>query len=190
QHENLSHHSVDVTKEELPDLEQVDALIYAPGSINLKPIRSLKEDDFRADIELNLIGAVKAVRTYLKALKQGDNPSILFFSTVAVVQGMPFHSSVAASKAAVEGFARSLAAELAPTIRVNTIAPTVTDTPLASSLLRNEEAYEKLGARHPMKKVIMPEEIAALASFLLSDSAKNITGQTLGIDGGLSTIKL
>ncbi|TXC76190.1 SDR family NAD(P)-dependent oxidoreductase [Luteibaculum oceani] len=185
-----THHKLDIIKDELPEISKLDALIYCPGSINLKPIRSLDEADFKADFEINVLGAVKTIKHYFKALKKGENSSILLFSTVAVAQGMPFHASVAASKAAVEGLGRSLAAEFAPTIRVNTIAPTVTDTPLASSLLRNEEAYEKLGARHPMKRVIQSEEIAALAAFLISSKAKNITGQTLRVDGGLSTIKL
>ena len=133
-HANLTHYNCDILTDDLPEIEAIDTLIYCPGSINLKPIARLKLQDFREDFEINVIGAVKAVQKYLPKLKKGENPSILFFSTVAAKLGMPYHASVAAAKSAVEGLAKSLGAELAPTIRVNAIAPTVTETDLASKL--------------------------------------------------------
>ena len=135
-HQNLTHFGCDILTDELPDLDSVDTLIYCPGSINLKPFERLKIEDFKTDYELNFIGAVKAIQKYLPNLKQVDNSSILLFSTVASKLGMPFHASVASVKSAVEGLVKSLAAEYAPKIRVNAIAPTVTDTTLASKLLR------------------------------------------------------
>ena len=137
-HTNLTHFNCDILTDDLPEIDELDALIYCPGSINLKPISRLKLDDFRNDFEINVIGAVKAIQHYLPSLKKGNKPNILLFSTVAAKLGMPFHASVAAAKSAVEGLTKSLGAELAPTIRVNAIAPTVTDTDLASKLLRNE----------------------------------------------------
>jgi len=137
--ENITHHSLDVLEDNLPEIESLDGIIYCPGSINLKPINRLKIEDFKDDFNINVIGAVKTIQHYLDVLKKGENPSIVLFSTVATKLGMPFHSSVAAAKSAVEGLTKSLGAELAPTVRVNAIAPTVTDTDLASKLLRNEK---------------------------------------------------
>jgi NAD(P)-dependent dehydrogenase (short-subunit alcohol dehydrogenase family) len=136
-HQNLTHYSCDILTDELPNLEGVDSLVYCPGSINLKPVSRLSLEDFRTDFEINVLGAVKSIQKYLPQLKKGENPSILLFSTVASKLGMPFHASIATSKSGVEGLVKSLGAELAPTIRVNAIAPTVTNTDLASKLLRN-----------------------------------------------------
>jgi NAD(P)-dependent dehydrogenase (short-subunit alcohol dehydrogenase family) len=133
---------------------------------------------------------VKAVHGVLPNLKKADCPSLVFFSTVAVKVGMPFHTSVAAAKGAIEGFAKALAAEYAPNMRVNVIAPSLTDTPLASKLLSNDSKKEKMAERHPLKRVGTKEDIAATAAFLIGDEANWITGQVLGVDGGLSTINL
>ncbi|WP_048331448.1 SDR family NAD(P)-dependent oxidoreductase [Bizionia psychrotolerans] len=190
EHENLSHYSVDILTDELPDLEQADGLIYCPGSINLKPIGRLKLDDFRNDFEINVIGAVKAIQKYQSIIKQGDKPAMLFFSTVAAKLGMPFHASVAAAKSAVEGLVKSVGAELAPTVRVNAIAPTVTDTELASNLLRNDKMIENITERHPLKKYLNPTEVASMASFLLSDQAASISGQIFGMDCGIVSLKI
>lgn len=189
-HSNLKHYTCDVLNDELPEIESADGLVYCPGSINLKPINRLKIDDFKTDFDINVIGAVKAVQKYLPALKNGTNPSIVFFSTVAAKLGMPFHASVAASKSAVEGLTKSLGAELAPTIRVNAIAPTVTDTALASKLLRNERMIENMNERHPLKKYLQPQEVADMAAFLLSNKAASLSGQVFEMDCGIVSFKI
>ncbi|MHB0753929.1 SDR family NAD(P)-dependent oxidoreductase [Polaribacter sp. M15] len=189
-HNNLTHYDGDILKDDLPEIDQIDTLIYCPGSINLKPISRLKAEDFRNDFEINVIGAVKAIQHYLPALKKGNNPSILLFSTVAAKLGMPFHASVAAAKSGVEGLTKSLGAELAPTIRVNAIAPTVTDTDLASKLLRNDRMIESIKERHPLKKFLAPKEVADLAGFLISDKANSISGQIFELDCGIVSFKI
>jgi 3-oxoacyl-[acyl-carrier protein] reductase len=189
-HPNTTHYTCDILTEELPDIEALDSLVYCPGSINLKPISRLSLDDFRADFEINVIGAVKAVQKYLPKLKKGNNPSILLFSTVASKLGMPYHASVAASKSGIEGLVKSLGAELAPTIRVNAIAPTVTDTPLASKLLRNDKIIESIKERHPLQKFLNPEEVANTASFLISDQALSFSGQIFEMDCGIVSFKI
>jgi len=190
QYANVTHYSCDILTDTLPDLENVDSLVYCPGSINLKPLSRLSLDDFRADFEINVLGAVKAIQKYSPQLKKGNNPSILLFSTVASKLGMPFHASVATSKSGVEGLVKSLGAEFAPTIRVNAIAPTVTDTELASKLLRNEKMIENITERHPLKKFLNPEEVASTAVFLLSDKAASFSGQIFEMDCGLVSFKL
>lgn len=189
-HNNLTHHTVDVLNDELPNIDKVDTIIYCPGSINLKPINRLKIEDFKKDFEINVLGAVKTIQHFLPQLKKGNNPSILLFSTVASKLGMPFHASIATAKSALEGLVKSLGAELAPTIRVNAIAPTVTDTELASKLLRNEKTIEAITERHPLKRFLNPEEVADMASFLISDKAKSISGQITQMDCGITSFKL
>jgi len=189
-HENLKHFSCDVISEDLPNIEKVDSLVYCPGSINLKPINQLSIDDFKNDFEINVLGAVKVIQKYLNALKQGENTSIVLFSSVASKLGMPFHASIATAKSGVEGLVKSLGAELAPTIRVNAIAPTVTSTKLASKLLRNERMIDNITERHPLKKYLNPEEVAEMASFLLSDKAASISGQVFEMDCGIVSFKL
>ena len=189
-HTNLTHYTTDILSDELPEIDEIDTLIYCPGSINLKPIARLKLEDFRNDFEINVIGAVKAIQHFLPSLKKGNKPSILLFSTVAAKLGMPFHASVAAAKSAVEGLTKSLGAELAPTIRVNAIAPTVTETDLASKLLRNERMIENITERHPLKKYLQPEEVAELASFLISEKAASISGQIFELDCGIVSFKI
>jgi NAD(P)-dependent dehydrogenase (short-subunit alcohol dehydrogenase family) len=189
-HQNLTHYNCDILTDELPQIDELDTLIYCPGSINLKPISRLKLTDFREDFEINVIGAVKAIQQYLPILKKGSNPSILLFSTVAAKLGMPYHASVAAAKSAVEGLVKSLGAELAPTIRVNAIAPTVTDTDLASKLLRNERMIETITERHPLKKFLTPTEVAEMAIFLTSDKASSISGQIFQMDCGIVSFKI
>ncbi|MFP4846113.1 SDR family NAD(P)-dependent oxidoreductase [Winogradskyella sp. PE311] len=189
-HPNLRHYNCDITSDELPEIESADGLVYCPGSINLKPINRLSIDDFKNDFEINVLGAVKAIQKYLPALKNGNKPSIVLFSTVAAKLGMPFHASVAASKSAVEGLAKSLGAELAPTIRVNAIAPTVTDTELASKLLRNDRMIENMNERHPLKKYLKPQEVADMAGFLLSSKAASLSGQVFEMDCGIVSFKI
>ncbi|MFD0990932.1 SDR family NAD(P)-dependent oxidoreductase [Mariniflexile jejuense] len=187
---NLTNYTCDVLKDNLPEIEVIDGLIYCPGSINLKPISRLSIDDFKDDFEINVLGAVKAIQHYLNALKKGSNPSILLFSTVASKLGMPYHASIATAKSGVEGLVKSLGAELAPTIRINAIAPTVTNTELASKLLKNEKMIESITERHPLKKILNPEEVANMGIFLLSDSALSISGQVFQMDSGIVSFKI
>ena len=188
--DNVTHIEHDVTSGNIPDLDfdVLDGFVYCPGSINLKPFHRLKIADFEADFQLNVLGGIQILQHALPALKKSESASALFFSTVAVQQGMGFHSSVAASKGAIEGLTRSLAAELAPTIRVNCIAPSVTDTPLASRLLSSDEKKEASGKRHVLNRVGTPSDIADMASFLLSDKSGWMTGQIIGVDGGMSSL--
>jgi NAD(P)-dependent dehydrogenase (short-subunit alcohol dehydrogenase family) len=189
-HPNLKHYSIDVLHDTLPDIENIDVLIYCPGSINLKPIGSLSIDDFRNDFEINVIGAVKTIQKYLPVLKKGINPSIVLFSTVAAKLGMPFHASIATAKAGVEGLVKSLGAELASVVRVNAIAPTITETSLAAGILRNDRMKENMMERHPMKNYLKPEEVASMADYLISDNAKSISGQVFEMDYGIVTFKI
>ncbi|WP_417939853.1 SDR family NAD(P)-dependent oxidoreductase [Flavobacterium sp. RS13.1] len=188
--DNLTHFSLDVLQDELPDIENIDTLIYCPGSINLKPISGLSVDDFRNDFEINVIGAVKVIQKYLPVLKKGKQPSIVLFSTVAAKLGMPFHASIATAKAGVEGLVKSLGAELAPTIRVNAIAPTITETSLSASILRNDRMKENMVERHPMKSYLKPDEVANMVDFLISEKANSISGQVFEMDYGLVTFKI
>jgi len=189
-HENLTHYNCNILTDNLPEIEAVDALVYCPGSINLKPISRLSLEDFREDFEINVIGAVRTIQQYLKILKNGQNPSILLFSTVASKLGMPYHASIATAKSGVEGLVKSLGAELAPSVRINAIAPTVTDTELASKLLRNEKMVENITERHPLKKFLSPAEVAGMAQFLLSEKASSISGQIFEMDCGIVTFKI
>ena len=186
---NCESHELDVLADELPNLEEINHIVYCPGSINLKPIKSLKLDEFRSDFEINVLGAVRVIKNYLKSFKKEGNKSITLFSTVAVGTGMSFHSSVAAAKGAIEGLTRTLAAELSPNIRVNAIAPTLTDTPLASKILRNERAKENIMEKHPLKRILDASDIAQTANFLISKNAKNITGQVIKVDAGMGNLK-
>ena len=187
---NLKHFELNVLSDILPEIENIDTLIYCPGSINLKPIGSLSIDDFRNDFEINVIGAVKAIQKYLPTLKKGNDPSIVLFSTVAVKLGMPYHASIATAKAGIEGLVKSLGAELASVVRVNAIAPTITETTLAANILRNDRMKENMIERHPMKGYLKPEEVAQMANFLLSNNAKSISGQIFEMDYGLVSFKL
>ena len=191
-HPNISWHQMDVFGEEidfsfLPD--SLNGLVYCPGSINLKPVRGLKQEEVLEDFRINALGALKVVQQVLARLKKSKDASVVFFSTVAVAQGMPYHVSVSMAKGAVEGLSRSLAAELAPGVRVNTIAPSLTDTPMAARLLSSDERREASAQRHPMKRVGSPSDIASMAAFLLSNEASWITGQILHVDGGIGAIK-
>ncbi|CAL2078105.1 SDR family oxidoreductase [Tenacibaculum sp. 190524A05c] len=189
-HPNITHYSIDVNTDDLPELNQeINGLVYCPGSINLKPINRLSLDDFRNDFEINVIGAVKVIQSYIKQLRN-SNASVVLFSTVATKLGMPFHASVAASKSAVEGLTKSLAGEFATKVRFNCIAPTVTDTSLAEKLLRNDKQKENMENRHPLRKYLKAEEVASLATYLLSDSSSAISGQVFPIDAGIVSLKL
>ena len=191
--ENIRQIKYDVLEDDLdPGLlpNQIDGFVYCPGTINLRPFRSLKLETFRSDLELNLIGAIKTLQIILNRLQQSPSSSIIFYSTVAVKTGMPFHSSVSSSKSALEGLTKSLAAEFAPKIRVNCIAPSIVDTPLANKFLNTEDKIEKAAARHPLNKIGTAKEIAQLTQYLLDEKSKWITGQIINIDGGISSVKV
>ncbi|MFO7998286.1 MAG: SDR family oxidoreductase [Bacteroidales bacterium] len=189
----LSYHRLDVLSDEL-DLdflpESIDGLAYLPGAINLKPFHRFKSSDFLDDYRLQVVGAVKVAQTVLPKLKAATVASMVFFSTVAVSTGFSFHSMVSSSKGAVEGLTRALAAELAPRIRVNCIAPSITDTPLAAFLLNSALKKDANEQRHPMKRIGDPMDIASMAAFLLSDQSTWITGQVMHVDGGMSSVKI
>ena len=187
-HPNLVYHTYDALSEAdtLPELEQLDGVVYCPGSITLKPFHRLKKEEFQSDWELNFMGAVRVLQQAYPVLRQSSHASVVLFSTVAVQKGMAFHASISAAKAAIEGLTRSLAAEWAPQIRVNAIAPSLTETPLASGLLNTEAKAQASAERHPLKRIGKPEEIAAMAAFLLGDEASWMTGQVVHLDGGLS----
>ena len=168
----------------LPD--ELHGFAYCPGSINLKPFKMLSLNTFAEDMEINYFAMVRVVKDIMPKMAEGS--SMVFFSTVAVGTGMPFHTSIAAAKGAVEGFVKSLAAEYAPKIRCNVIAPSLVDTPLAGRLLNNDRKRELMAERHPLKQVGKSEDIAHMAAFLLKEDSGWLTGQILGVDGGLSTL--
>lgn len=193
ENKNVTYFEFDAVKDDISTLdlpESIDGLVYCPGSINLKPFKMLKPGAFEEDLQLNFISLVKVVQGLLPRLKKSEQASLVFFSTVAVKVGMPFHTSVAASKGAIEGFSKALAAEYAPSMRVNVIAPSLTNTPLAEKLLSSEDKKAKMNERHPLRRVGEPTDIANLAAFLLSDKSNWMTGQVLGLDGGLSTLNI
>ena len=186
---DIHHLPFDVTTDDLSTLDlpaELSGLVYCPGSINLRPFKGLKPEAFESDFQINVMGFVKSLQAVLPKLT--TNSRVVLYSTVAVKVGMPFHASVAASKGALEGLGKSLAAELAPKTRVNVIAPSITNTPLADRFLNNEAKMEKSAQRHPLKRVGEADDIAAMTRFLLSDDSSWITGQILGLDGGMSTL--
>ena len=191
--EDTTHYPFDVLNDSIEDVdlpEEIHGFVYCPGTINLKPFKSMKLEHFEADMQLNFMSLVKVVHQLLPKLKAAKESSLVFFSTVAVKTGMPYHTSIAAAKGAIEGFAKALAAEYAPSFRVNVIAPSLTDTPLAKRILSSDDKITKMGERHPLQRVGSARDIAATAAFLLGDDSSWITGQVLGVDGGLSTLNL
>ena len=188
-----AHVSLDITQDAIDGKtlpEKIQGLAYCPGSIRLRPFHRLREEDFLADMRINFLGAVQAIQACLSGLKKADSPaSIVLFSTVAVGTGMPFHASIASAKGAVEGLTRSLAAEFAPKIRVNAIAPSLTDTQLAQMLLSDDGKRSAAAERHPLKRFGKPDDIAAAATYLLDDSSSWITGQVMAVDGGMGSLR-
>jgi NAD(P)-dependent dehydrogenase (short-subunit alcohol dehydrogenase family) len=170
--------------------ETLSGIVYCPGSINLRPFERIKPADFINDYNLQVVGAIKIIQAVASKLKAGENAAIILFSTVAVQTGLAFHSQVSASKGAIEGLTKALAAEYAPKIRVNCIAPSLTDTPLAAALLNSDQKKQANAERHPLKRVGTTDDIANMAEFLLSSKASWITGQILHVDGGFSTLKV
>ena len=190
---NFSAHHLNVLDDNndfsfLPDT--LNGVIYCPGSINLRPFARIQASDFTQDFNLQVGGAIKVIQAALPALKNSSASSILLFSTVAVQLGLNFHTQVATSKGAIEGLTKALSAELAPSIRVNCIAPSLTNTPLAAGLLNTEQKLEANALRHPLKRVGSVEDISEMACFLLSEKSGWITGQIMHVDGGMSVIKM
>ena len=177
-HTNLTHYNTDILSSDLPDLEDVSSVIYCPGSINLKPIGRISLDEFREDFEINVVGAVKIIQKYLPSLKKSTNASILLFSTVATKLGMPYHSTVAASKSAIDGLVKTLGAELAPKIRVNGIAP----GPTIKNQRQTEKHFKKQYLATPLKQQVNVKDICSAVDFFIKNSS--ITGQVLAIDCG------
>ncbi|MDA7777928.1 SDR family oxidoreductase [Flavobacteriaceae bacterium] len=192
QHLDVQHISFDATQDELDTSQLPDVLhgfIYCPGSINLRPFKGLKLEAFQSDFEINVLGAVRSLKSVLSLLSASGDAAVVFYSTVAVQTGMPFHSSVASSKGAIEGLTRSLAAEFAPKIRVNAIAPSLVNTPLASKFLNNEAKMDKANERHPLGRVGSAKEIAQATVFLLGEESSWMTGRVLQLDGGIGNLK-
>jgi NAD(P)-dependent dehydrogenase (short-subunit alcohol dehydrogenase family) len=188
---NVTHIPFDVLTDNLDKSllpEVIDGIVYCPGSINLRPFRGLKIETFESDMQINFFSMVKVVQSILPQLTASNQSSIVLFSSVAASMGMPFHTSVAAAKGAIEGFAKALAAEYAPKIRVNVIAPSLTNTPLADKFLNNETKQEKSAERHPLKRFGQPEDLAKMACFLLGENSSWISGQIMHVDGGMSTL--
>ena len=191
QSENVNFIKFDALNDEfdnslIPD--EIHGFVYLPGSINLRPFKGLSVEAFKQDLEINLISLIKVLKTVMPKLVAADNSSIVLMSTVAVQRGMPFHSSVSASKGAIEGLTKSLAAEYAPKIRVNAVAPSIVDTPLANRFLNNDLKIEKSAQKHPMKRDGNSADIAETINFLLSEKSSWMTGQIIGVDGGTSTL--
>jgi NAD(P)-dependent dehydrogenase (short-subunit alcohol dehydrogenase family) len=178
------------TTEELPEItDSLDGLVYFPGTINLKPFHRYKHEEVMNDLNVNVLGAFQSIQKYLPNLKQGTNPSIVLFSSVAASTGMTFHSSISMAKGAIEGLTRSLAAEFAPTIRVNAIAPSLTNTPLGEKFLSTPEKMEASAQRNPLKKVGTTTDLSNSIEFLLSEKSAWITGQILHVDGGMGSLR-
>jgi NAD(P)-dependent dehydrogenase (short-subunit alcohol dehydrogenase family) len=187
---NIAHYQVDISIEN-PDFpiidEAINGLIYCPGTINLKPFRALKPEDYLNEFNINALGAVKTIKQYLPNLTNAGNGNIVLFSTVAMQTGMAFHAGIAMAKGAVEGLTRSLAAEFAPKIRVNAVAPSLTATPLADKLINAEAKLKGAEERHPLKKIGNVEDISNAVQYLLN--ATWVTGQIMQVDGGMSAVR-
>lgn len=185
--ENGNYYKINALTDELPELPTVESIVYCPGTIQLKPFHRFSESDFLNDLQTNVLGAIRVLQFYQKILKS-NNGSVVLFSTIAINQGMSFHSSISVSKGAIEGLMKSLAAEWAPFVRVNCIAPSLTDTPLAKDLLNTDQKREGANNRHPLKRIGTANDIAQGVKFLIENTW--VTGQIIHIDGGLSTLRM
>jgi len=189
----VTHYHLNINDQE-PDLsfipEVLNGLVYCPGTINLKPFHRLSLSDFQHDLDINVLGAIKVLQGAYKSLKKADTSSVVLFSTVAAKLGMNFHSSIATAKGAIEGLGKSLAAEWSMhQIRVNILSPSLTETPLAEKLLSSDDRKEASNKRHPIGRFGQPEDLANMSLLLLSDQSSWITGQVIGIDGGVGGLK-
>lgn len=183
------HYVLNSVRDDLPVFEDtIDGLVYFPGTIKLKPFRSLSTEDFLEDFEINFLGAARIIKTYMKNLLKSEKASVVLISSVAATKGMAYHSSIAASKSALEGFTRSMAAEYATKVRFNAVSPSLTETSLSAHMLKSDSAREQLALKNPMKKIGNPSDISATISFLLSGSSSWLTGQVINVDGGMSVL--
>ena len=171
-----------------PEINNIDGLVYFPGTINLKPFKNLKKEDFINDYNINVIGLLNVIQHYQNHFN--NNSSLVFISSIAANIGMKYHSSISMCKSAIEGLARSLASEFAPKIRVNCVAPSIIETKLSSRLLRNERGKENIINNHPLKRIGKTKDVSNVIEFLLTEKSSWITGQTINIDGGLSNIQV
>ncbi len=179
------------TAGQLPELgEPINGLVYFPGTIMLKPFRSITEADFMNDFQINCIGATAVIRQYFVPLKKAGNASVVLISSVAAQAGMPFHSSIAMAKGAIESLTRSLAAEFAPDIRVNCVAPSLTATPLSDKFINTPEKMEAIQKKNPLRKIGDPADVANAITYLLTPSSAWVTGQVLAVDGGMGALRL
>jgi NAD(P)-dependent dehydrogenase (short-subunit alcohol dehydrogenase family) len=188
----VTYHELNVLDESLDFTflpEILDGLVYCPGAISLKPFARITPKEFIADYQLQVLGAIKVIQSVLPNLKVSPSASIVLFSTVAAQLGLNFHTLVSTSKAAIEGLTKSLSAELAPSIRVNCIAPSLINTPLAASLLNTEQKVEANAQRHPLKRIGSVNDISNMVTFLLSQKSGWITGQVMKVDGGMGSVK-
>ena len=170
------------------EIDSIDGIVYFPGSINLKPFKRLSMDEFKKDYDINVLGVLNILKFYQSKLTIGA--SVVFISSVAASVGMPFHSSISMCKSSLEALARSLAAEWAPKVRVNCVAPSLVNTKLSERFFRNEKQQEQMNSRHPLNKTGNPEDISNAIEFLLSKKSSWVTGQILNIDGGISSLKI
>ena len=170
------------------EIDSIDGIVYFPGSINLKPFKRLSMDEFKKDYDINVLGVLNILKFYQSKLSIGA--SVVFISSVAASVGMPFHSSISMCKSSLEALARSLAAEWAPKVRVNCVAPSLVNTKLSERFFRNEKQQEQMNSRHPLNKTGNPEDISNAIEFLLSKKSSWVTGQILNIDGGISSLKI
>ena len=170
--------------------EKLHGMVYAVGSITLKPFNRVSTEDFLNDYQLNVLGATRMIQLALRSIKNAAGSSIVLISSVAAKLGMPYHASIAAAKGAVEGLGKTLAAEFAfQQIRVNVVAPSLTNTPLAEKLLSSADKQEASAKRHPLGRYGQPDDISTAITFLLSDESSWMTGQVIGIDGGMGNLK-
>jgi len=191
QKDHLTHVVFDVIKDEIPNdaiPSSLDGFVFGPGSINLGGVRNVKSDRLMADLELNVVAAVRCFQAAMPALRAESTGSAVFFSTVAVNHGVAMHSYIAAAKGALQALAKTWAAELAPAVRVNCVAPALTETPLSKNLLSTDEKRSAMAEKYPLGRVGQPTDIAAAAIYLLSPQSNWVTGQVLPVDGGMSSV--
>ena len=175
------------SEETIPD-EKIDGFVYCPGAINLKPFHRSTIENFHDDLELQVFGAIRAIQGNLQKLKKSQSASVILISSIAVQRGFPFHSIIGVSKGAIEGLIKNLAAEFAPQIRVNGIAPSIVNSRMSTRLLNSDEKKDNIASKHPLKRIGEPKDICKIATFLLSEDSSWITGQILRVDGGKSNL--